>query len=117
MTEQLQIEPLTSEKRATLSDTLVAMLMARRVVGKQKKEAVSGYNEQLKDLDRDIYELTKLLNQPPQTMPGPEVTAKHPDDREGYATDHQARAGIETIEITGDDLDSELKVLDEGLGF
>ena len=104
MTEQLPIEPLTSEKRASLSDSLVAMLLARRQVVREKKVAASEYSEQLKDLDRDIYELTKVLNVPPPTMPGPGPTAKHPDDREGYVSDHQSRAGIETVEITGDDL-------------
>ena len=129
MAEQLPIEPLTSEKRASLSDSLVAMLLSRRHIEAEKKVLVSRHNKDLKDLDRDIYELTKLLNVPPAV---PEELTYTPLDDAGlaevkadiqnpdsdlYKSDHQARAGIETVEVTGDDLDSELKVLDEELGF
>ena len=81
------------------------MLLARRQVVREKKVAASEYSEQLKDLDRDIYELTKILNVPPPPATG----VGHDEFSDGekledYATDHQSRAGIETVEITGDDL-------------
>lgn len=91
------------------------MLLARRQVAREKKESASGYSEQLKDLDRDIYELTKVLNVP-VPMPGPGPTAKHPDDREGYADRALAVMDLETVEVTGDDLPDGDDEIDSGTG-
>lgn len=117
MSEQIALEPLTTNRRGELSLELVTLLTNLKHLEETKKKKAKAINDQINSTADAIEELRVMLRAPggrptdeitdpePMTTDEAEVMAAagyNPEDHEPYIPDHQERAGIMADDVPGE---------------